>query len=463
MPRIMYVPLIILSCLDFAAAESQTALQQIPDLKSLPDRTLELQQEIDASGSLILQGAQHFRISSPLNFDLSKTGAMKFTATTGATLIMDGPGPAIRIIGSHQGTAAPQSFKPATWNERMPVVSNIEILGAHPEADGIQLKRTVGATITGVSVRWCRHGIHLVDRNRNVVVSNCHLYENSGIGVFLDDVDLHQINIASSHISYNRAGGVVVRDGNVRNIQISGCDIEANMPGDETKTATANVLLDLSGSSEDKTKSIAEVSITGCTLQHSANYSGSEDRTVARGGANIRVVGKEIYPIDSVTITGNVLSDTTHNVDINYALDVVISANTFFAPKPANLTVANSRRIVVNGNTFNPRQFVRPGTIRFTNTHDSVFAASTLHSLAAKDGSVILDGCTGFLLNALNFSDCGSGLLLQRCSNVSISGCRTSRTASGGVDLSADSSNRGLTLLGNSLSGTVVVSEIAKK
>lgn len=61
-------------------------------------------------------------------------------------------------------------------------------------------------------------------------------------------------------------------------------------------------------------------------------------------------------PIDSVTISGNVLSDTTTNIDIDYALDVPINANNFFAPKPANLRVANSKRAVVSGNTFNPRQ-----------------------------------------------------------------------------------------------------------
>ena len=136
---------------------------------------------------------------------------------------------------------------------------------------------------------------------------------------------------------------------------------------------------------DDATKSIAEISITGCTIQHAANYSGSEDKTVAPGGANIRLAGKEVYPIDSVTISGNVISDTTTNIDINDALDVVISANTFFAPKPNNLMVANSQRVIVNGNTFNPRQFSRPGTIHFRNSQDCIVTNSTLHQFTSEN------------------------------------------------------------------------------
>ncbi len=432
-----------------AFGQSNRILEQIPNLKSLPDVTAKLQAMIDSGSGLSLEGGQH-RITKSLVFDLRKLGAVKIAAKGGATLVMDGAGPALKLLGGHEGTASPKSFKPETWNERMPLISDIEILGAHPEADGIELQRTVAATISRVSIRWCRHAIHLVDRNRNVAISTCHLFENSGVGVFLDDVNLHQINVSNSHISYNRQGGIVVRDGNVRNLQVSGCDIEGNMPGDETATNTANIFIDVSTSPDDKTKSVAEISITGCTIQHSANYSGAEDKTNAPGGANIRLAGKEIYPIDSVTISGNVLSDTTTSIDINYALDVAINANNFFAPKPANLTVRNSRRVNVTGNTLNPRQFVRPGTVLFQDCHDCVISSNTLHAFATREGAIILDGCTGMLLNALNLSDCGSGIVLRKSSDVTISNCRVTRLTEGGKELSVDEASKGVTLAGNS-------------
>ena len=384
--------IVILVAFHFSSnAVAAGTLDQIPHLESLPDSAAALQEKIDEGrGNLLLGRDAVFRITKPLVFDLSKHKGVAVKAAGGVTIVMDGPGPALRFVGTHEGTASPKSFKPATWNERMPIVSGIEILGNHDEADGIELVQTVGAIVSDVSVRWCRHGIHLVTRNRNVLISDCHLYENSGVGIYLDDVNLHQINVGTSHISYNRQGGIVVRDGNVRNLQVSGCDIEGNMPDDDTPTKTANILIDVSGSPETRSKSVAEISITGCTIQHSANYGGARDKTVAPGGANIRLAGKEIYPIDSVTISGNVLSDTTTNIDINYAHDVAINANNFFAPQPANLHVSNSQRVVVSGNTFNPRQFVRPGTITFEDCSDCIIANSTLHKFTTDAGALIL-------------------------------------------------------------------------
>ena len=66
-------------------------------------------------------------------------------------------------------------------------------------------------TITRVHVRKVLHAIHLVGNNRNIILSDCHLYENGGIGVFYDNVNLHQSNIVGCHISYNDGGGIVSR------------------------------------------------------------------------------------------------------------------------------------------------------------------------------------------------------------------------------------------------------------
>ncbi len=445
-----------------SASLNADTLEQIPHLKTLPDSTNALQLRIDRTGGNLQLGEDAvLRITKPLIFDLSKHGPVAVKATGGVTIVMDGPGPALRFIGSHEGTASPSSFKPATWNERMPIVSGIELLGNHAEADGIELVQTVGAIINAVSVRWCRHGIHLVNRNRNVLVSDCHLYENSGVGIYLDDVNLHQINVGNSHISYNRQGGVVVRDGNVRNLQVTGCDIEGNMPGDETPTRVANILIDLTGSVDTSAKSVAEVAITGCTIQHSANYGGNRDKTVAPGGSNIRLAGKEIYPIDSVTITGNVLSDTTTNLDIDHAHDVAITGNVFFAPQPANLHVRNSQRVVLSANTFNPRQFERPGTITFEDCTDCVVASSTLHRFATEAGALILNRCSGFTINAIILTECGSGLVLTNTTDTTISSCRVARTTTGSTDISIDDSNRNILLIGNAFRGSTEIAGTA--
>ena len=439
-----------------APAPWQKTSEQIPNLESLPDSTTKLQSLIDSQEGSVVLTEKFYRITRPLIIDLAEHGATAITSQTGSTVIMTGPGPAISVLGNHTGTASPKSFLPQTWNERMPTFSGFEILGGHPQANGIHLKQTVGAILKQMSIRWCHHGFHLTLRNRNVIISDCHLYENAGVGLYLDDVNLHQINVSNSHISYNREGGIVVRDGNVRNLQVTGCDIEGNMPDNTTATNTANIWLDVSGSQDDPAKSIAEIAITGNTIQHAANYGAKNDKTIAPGGANIRLSGKEIYPINSVTITGNVLSDTSTLIDIRHSHDVTISGNTFFAPMPNNLTIEDSQRIVVSTNTFNPRQFVRPGIIRFTNSKDCILANSTLFRLATDRGGVQFSGCSGCLLNSLRLSECESGIRFANTDNTTISNCRISGTPKGSFDLLVDESNQKINLMSNSFSGFTV-------
>ncbi|MBL9155691.1 MAG: right-handed parallel beta-helix repeat-containing protein [Verrucomicrobiales bacterium] len=442
----------------------QDLAAQIPGLASLPDATDRLQAELEAKkGELLLPAGQH-RITRPLVVDLAQFPDAAIRGVGGkATLIMDGAGPAIRLSGSHQGSADPKAFQPATWNEATPLIADLTILGNHAEADGIELFQTVQPIVSRVAVRGCRHGIHLVTRNRNVLISDCHVYENEGVGIYLDDVNLHQINITGCHVSYNRAGGIVVRDGNVRNLQITGCDIESNMPGDPDTTGEgiANVLLDVSGSPGDASKSIAEVAITGCTIQHSANYGADKEKTIAPGGANIRLLGKEVYPIDTVTITGNVMSDTTLNVHLDWVADITLAGNTFFAPKPDHLVVSHSRRVTLTGNSFNPREFERPGALRFTDCADVILASSSIHRSRSADGAVILERCEGFVIQGLNLTDCDRGLVLKDTRDTLITGCRVARTAAGAPDLEVDAASRGIQIEANRFAGTVTVPDTA--
>ena len=166
--------------------------------------------------------------------------------------------------------------------------------------------------------------------------------KTAACGVFYDHVDLHQSNISASHISYCRQGGVVVRGGNVRNIHIAGCDIEANMAKDGPPAA--NVLLDCADGS------VAEVAITGCTIQHSKE---------AAGSANIRILGRgfmdrrgERLPFNcgNVTIGDNVLSDVQTNIHLDGVRGVTITGNTFWQGYEHNLLVEDSSHVVVGPN-----------------------------------------------------------------------------------------------------------------
>ena len=233
-----------------------------------------IQNAIDGATGSVHFPPGTYHITRPVVIDLDRVGPVAITASA-ARVIMAGEGPAFRFVGTHAGTAAPESVKDNVWDrQRRPTIDGIEIVGGHERATGVEATGTMQLTVTRVLVRRCLHGVHLTGRNRNVVISDCHIYHNRGVGVFLDKVNLHQINVTGCHISYNARGGVACVGGEVRNLHIAGCDLEANHGKDQPPTA--NVLIDSTGGTN------AEVAITGNTIQHTRN---------APGSANVRIKG----------------------------------------------------------------------------------------------------------------------------------------------------------------------------
>lgn len=381
------------------------------------DATDAIQDAIDASDGFIILPEGKLRISKTLIVNLPETGYFELRGSASSTLVMTASGPAIKIQGTHFKSADPNGFSKQTWAvERMPQIVGIGIEGAHAEADGIEAVGTMQLTLSRVHLRKLRHGVRFVKNNRNVQISDCHIYECSGIGVFYDNVNLHQSNIVGCHISYCDGGGIVSRAGNVRNIHITGCDIESNMAADSDPTA--NILIDCRGSYYGT----AEVAITGCTIQH--NDRGPDS-------ANIRIIGNS-DPTDqlpriregNVTITGNILSDVQTNVHLDNCRSVALTGNTFWMGFEHNLLIENSAHIVIGANNFdrNPRYAYGHATesknqIVFRDCEDCTLTGIHVSEIHEDVAAVTLQRCNRFNVSALTILDCDLGLFLDDVSN----------------------------------------------
>ncbi|UCF16755.1 MAG: right-handed parallel beta-helix repeat-containing protein, partial [Phycisphaerales bacterium] len=365
-----------------------------------------------------------YRFEKTVVADLDLVGPLSIQGSGTATIIMAGPGPALKLVGTHGGTASPSTVEDnVRRNQRMPIVGGLEIIGAAPQACGIEATGTMKATFSKLLIRKALHAIHVTKRNRNVIISDCHIYENRGIGVYLDNVNLHQINVGNSHISYNNGGGIVQRGGDVRNLQIGNCDIESNMG--QKSPPTANVLIDATGGS------IGEIAITGCTIQH--NHT-------ARNSANIRIIGEgQPRPTyaqgelrgGNVTITGNILSDVQTNIHLSKVRGVTIVGNTLWKGYAQDLLVESSTSIVVGQNVFdrNPRYHYGDGAtakrgLIFRNCSDVILTGLQIASVKGHEAGLMLKRCRRFNISGCTILDCNNcGILMDDVADSVISGC----------------------------------------
>ncbi|MFH5804694.1 right-handed parallel beta-helix repeat-containing protein [Alienimonas sp. DA493] len=427
-----------------------------PVADGVADDTAALQALIDAGGAVTLP-AGPLRITAPLVVDLTKTGRTSISGAGVARLVMAGPGPAVRVIGSHDGTADPASVSDRVWaNENAPMLDGFEIVGAHPEADGVLAEGTMQLTLTRLVVRETRHAVRLTGRNRNVTVSDCHLYENRGVGLFLDGVNLHQIGLSNCHISYNPGGGVVVRDSEVRNLQIAGCDIEANTgpadgPDASDRGAPANVWLDSTN------RSVAEVAIVGCTIQHGHD---------AADSANVRIEGRaEPRPYDegerrvgNVLIADNVLSDVRVNVELKGVRAATVSGNTLWQGYDANLVAEDCTRLAIANNVLDrsPRYNYSDAAeatlgVRLERCTDGTVTGNLSSGAALAEAAFVLRDCERLNVSGNTITDYGAcGLLLDGVTNSLFTGnlIRDDRPDAAGQPLQT-TNLRGVTFAGN--------------
>jgi hypothetical protein len=427
---------VLITCLALAASRTPRSGQAAEAMEGLAagdvrrfgakgdgieDDTEALQKAVDSGVGHVILPRGTYRLSRTVMVDLSKTGYVCLDGGGVARLLMTSAGPALRFVGTHRGTAAPHTVQEAVWKqERMPRVEGLEITGAHPQADGLAISGTMQMIISHVLIRQCRHGIHLLERNRNVIIANCHIYHNKGVGIFLDHVNLHQINISASHISYCDEGGVVCRGGEMRNLQISGCDLESNQG--KNSPPTANVLIEGGAN--------AEVAITGCTIQHNHE---------ARGSANIRIRGlsdRLVPKTDErreghITITGNVLSDVMVNVHLDHVRGAVITGNTFWTAYEHNLLIEDSSSIIVGENNFdrNPRYWREEredtaNAIVFRRCSECILKGFVISATRSCAAAVTLEECQRCQVQGLSIVDCdGVGLLLRGVTRSRISDC----------------------------------------
>ena len=399
-----------------------------------------------------------YRITQAIEIPLEERAPICIDGTGGtATIRMHGAGPAFRLLGNHGGTGDPGSLKPPVWQrERMPIIQHLCIEGDHPEADGIQLVQTMQVLLEGVLIRHVRHGVHLHKRNRNVLISHCHVYHNTGVGIYLDRVNLHQINIASSHISYNALGGIRIEGSEVRNLQITGNDIEYNNAKSHPQVATqptAEIWIDTTA----EKASVNEVTICSNTIQ----------ATESPGGCNIRIIEQPNTgrPPGLWAISGNIIGSQENNVHLSGCYGVTLTGNCIYSCGHRNVLIENSTQINLSGNSFRRHTPKYHTGIRLVDSKDCLITGCALHDeseAGQTTGASLLEmeRCQRITINGCQFTDgVPYGIDAQACSQILISGCTAGDTreptrAKASIRFTGDSQSN--LVLGNQLIGPVM-------
>ena len=400
------------------------------------DDTEAIQHAINDGDGRIEFSRGDYRITRTLVIDLKNRGRTAIDGRGGVgKLVMDGPGPALFLKATHAKSADPLGFRPEEWqNERMPTVDGLEIEGRHPEAHGIRIEGVMQPTLTRVLIRKVVTAVRLTSRARNLLINGCHFYENTGIGIHLDSVNLHQLIIADSHISYCRLGGIRIENSEIRNLQITGNDIEynnfrahaASFPDSEAEP-TAEIYVDVQNGS------VREGTIASNTIQATYSSNGSNIRFIGAGPTGRERAGMW-------TITGNLIGSQNNNIHLTDVYGVNITGNYIYSGHHRNLLLERCRNIVVGPNSFGHNADYQDKAlatgIRLEDCNncnlnglliqDAPEGRHTVKDVEPISRQALVEIIRGRMINITGcqiLDGTPIGILLQECSDTIISGC----------------------------------------
>ena len=305
------------------------------------DDTAAIQAAVDSKAGGVYFSKGVYRISKPITVDFTKVGWTSILGNGATKIIMAGPGPAFHLIGTHHESADPRYVKEEVWqNERMPHISGFEIQGEHPESEGILAEKTMQPIFTNLLINKCKIGIHFITCNRNIIITNCHIYNNDEYGLFLDNVDLHQAVFSNNHISFNKKAGICTIGGFINNLQIVSNNIEYNFDVDhfKEKKNTADILMDL----QPKKSLCIQGSIVGNTIQ--SIYQ-------APGGANIRIIGADRVG-GMFAISGNLIGNRENGIHLVKCRGVSVSGNMMYSHMNYSFNIEECGNIVIGDNAM---------------------------------------------------------------------------------------------------------------
>jgi hypothetical protein len=413
------------------------------------DDTDSLQHAVDMGGGVLDFPPGTFVITKPIEIDLAKVGPFGIRGSAGTSaVVMKGPGPAFRIRGTHEGTAAPQSWTDVTrFRERFPTIADIEIRGEHPDAVGIEFVKAAKPTIRNVLIRFCRVGIHLRDRNRDVLIADSHIYDNIDYGIFLDHVNLHQMNVCGCHISYNKGAAIAMVGGDLHNIQITGNDIEYSHSQDFQRPGSAEIDIDA------RTGVASEITISSNTIQARKSVDGVNIRI--RG-----VIGPDAFPsVRLIAITGNVIGSQESSVVLDKAQRVTITGNTIYDGHKIGLAATDCDGLAISANVHgwsHAADAPRPDHYEFRRCIGLSVTGEVFQTVGGEKAVISLYECKGAALGNLVVRDARArGIYLERCESVSVTGCvvsgKAGQTLEAAIEATPDCRN--LTIVANIASG----------
>ena len=299
---------------------------------------------LPAAGGLILLLEGNFTIEDTININTTMAERIQVSGLGDSTILHNinlGGAACINLsagwtdTADHPDAGGSGDIGKIGWS-----ISNMQIIGNPLSGDGIIAHQTMHLRVHHLTIRDNGgDGISCVTRNRNMIITNCNIWGNDGIGIDGYHCNFHQMLISNNHISYNYNGGI-------RQYSTLAGDLE-----NDDWCITGNVM-EWNGDDDATDYEIQLYKTRG----GSSIITGNEISSHTNSQHAIYITGDSDEVTDKTIISGNFIEDSnSHCIYLNeYCKDITITGNTIDQSASQNwgIYVDNCEFFTICGNTI---------------------------------------------------------------------------------------------------------------
>ena len=279
------------------------------------DDTMAVRRVVNMGNRITFPNVDKIKLTGTVTVAL---GYSKVIDGMGATLIATDDFYALTVKGTLNSSAAPSSIEDFVLKaEGGTIIKNFKMTASDPtEGGGIDASKAFGLRIENNYIYKCANGIRFSGMNRDVIISENHLFAMTENGILFDEnVNLHQCNIVNNIILFALDDIHIYNPSAIANFQITGNDIEiVNYPA----TGYVNAKC-INFETSTKPGQFSEIEISGNTIQGH--------------GTSVYVLyfsGHSEEPIRDMSITGNHISNSGDSaVVLENVMNVALTGNTY--------------------------------------------------------------------------------------------------------------------------------------
>ncbi|WP_391120086.1 hypothetical protein [Psychrobacillus sp. L3] len=283
------------------------------------DDTKAFLQAVQQKGILRLESGKTYLISSTIKVDLTN---IKGIQANNAKILLNADFPAFYIKGNKTKGGAEPPSNLGLEQEFSAVIEGLHVFSANHQGTALVLDGTFGVIISKSHFYNLKKGIEIINRNRNVIITENHLWDMAEYAIHYNNASLHQSIISNNHISYAKVA-LFFENGDVHNVQINSNDIEIGYSINNNTQSAIQVVCDKLNTQ------FSQAQIVGNTI---------EDHFLAKGGI--------------VNFYSKVFETPTKNSDQPPYVGMIELVGNELSGSSKALVLENINDLSVNGNNF---------------------------------------------------------------------------------------------------------------